>query len=133
MALRRRGLVAARFGGLLVSGLEVLPSVAVFFNEGSLVFTAFTAVFAVFTVPDEIKVLPLAARLPMIVPAIAPATAPTGPAITLPTIAPATPPAVCLETGRFGFAGGEVLFFITMGVSNSFEQRSHGMPMLDVN
>lgn len=69
-------------------------------EAGNLLFTALTALEAVFTVPEEINVFPLAARFPMIVPAIAPATAPTGPAMTLPTMAPATPPAVCFETGR---------------------------------
>lgn len=93
-------------------GTVLLITAFVFFNDGSFDFTAFVAVFAVFSVPEETSVFPCADRFPMIVPAMAPATAPRGPATTLPTIAPATPPAVCLETGKLAFAGGELFFFM---------------------
>jgi hypothetical protein len=46
--------------------------------------------------------LPFADESPTSAPATPPATAPTGPAITLPMTAPVTPPAVCFDTsGRF--------------------------------
>jgi hypothetical protein len=72
-------------------------------------FTAFTAPVAAFTVEEETNVLPFAARLPIIAPATPPTTAPTGPATMPPIMAPVTPPAVCFETGTFGFAPGVCL------------------------
>lgn len=98
-----------RFGrGKLADG--VLEASLAGLETGSLFLTALTAFDAVRTVPGEMSVLPLAARLPMMVPAIAPATAPIGPAMTPPTMAPATPPAVCLDTGRLLLGCGAELF-----------------------
>jgi len=81
------------------------------FSAGSFCFTAFTALVALRFVAEETSVFPFADRLPIIVPAIPPTTAPTGPAMTLPTTAPATPPAVCLDTGKLLFRVWEEVFF----------------------
>jgi hypothetical protein len=81
------------------------------FRAGIFFFTALTALVALFFVAAETNVFPFAARLPIIVPAIPPTTAPTGPAMTLPTTAPATPPAVCLDTGKLLLRVWEEVFF----------------------
>lgn len=82
-------------------GFADFDGAAPILKEGSLSFTISTALLAAFTVEDEIRDFPSAARLPIIVPATPPITAPTGPAIAPPMTAPVTPPAVCLDTGRF--------------------------------
>jgi hypothetical protein len=86
--------VVAAVGRFVVAGASFA------FNAGSFPVTARAAVLAVFTVSEETSDFPLAERVPMIVPAMPPTTAPTGPAMALPTMAPATPPAVCFETGK---------------------------------
>jgi len=103
--LRDADFAGCTFPGRAFGELELLLDI------GNLSLTARTAFAAALVVPEDTRVLPWAARLPMMVPAIAPATAPTGPAITPPTMAPATPPAVCFETGRLLETLGEELFF----------------------
>lgn len=68
-------------------------------TAGRFSFNAFTPRFTCRPVSGGTIGLPLAARLPITVPAAPPTTAPSGPAIIPPMTAPATPPTVCLVTG----------------------------------